>query len=201
MQHLDPIFKTLAPGTGNIDRTPGREKVERDGRGGLSALRPSGAGHFVKMVHNGIEYGIMAAYAEGFNILKNANAARRPRVRRRNHAAAQPGALSVRSQPGRRCRSLAARQRSRLLAARSDCDRAARSTRSRTSRAASPIPAKAAGRCTAAIDESAPAPVLSAALYQRFSSRGEEISRTSCSRPCGSSLAATSRNAAADGKE
>ena len=65
VQHLDPIFKTLAPGRGNVDRTPGREKAGGTAEEGYLHCGPSGAGHFVKMVHNGIEYGLMAAYAEG----------------------------------------------------------------------------------------------------------------------------------------
>ena len=73
MKHLDPIFKTLAPGRGEIDRTPGREKAGGTAEEGYLHCGPSGAGHFVKMVHNGIEYGLMAAYAEGLNILKHAN--------------------------------------------------------------------------------------------------------------------------------
>ena len=73
MQHLDPIFKTLAPGRGDIPRTPGERKLGGTAEEGYLHCGPSGAGHFVKMVHNGIEYGIMAAYAEGMNILKHAN--------------------------------------------------------------------------------------------------------------------------------
>src|SRR5262245_1636925 len=73
VQHLDPIFKTLAPGEGNIPRTPGREKVGGTAETGYLHCGPNGAGHFVKMVHNGIEYGIMAAYAEGLSILRHAN--------------------------------------------------------------------------------------------------------------------------------
>src|SRR5271165_4098820 len=73
VQRLDPIFKTLAPGIGDIPRTPGREKMGGTSEEGYIHCGPSGAGHFVKMVHNGIEYGIMAAYAEGLNILKSAN--------------------------------------------------------------------------------------------------------------------------------
>ncbi len=73
VQRLDPIFKTLAPGLGEIPRTPGREKAGGTAELGYLHCGPSGAGHFVKMVHNGIEYGIMAAYAEGLNILKHAN--------------------------------------------------------------------------------------------------------------------------------
>src|ERR1700734_2790144 len=74
VQHLDPIFKSLAPGRGNVERTPGREKVPGTAEEGYLHCGPSGAGHFVKMVHNGIEYGLMAAYAEGLNILKHADA-------------------------------------------------------------------------------------------------------------------------------
>src|SRR5712691_2787241 len=73
VHHLDPIFKTLAPGRGNIVRTPGREKVASTVEEGYLYCGPSGAGHFVKMVHNGIEYGLMQAYAEGFDIFHNAN--------------------------------------------------------------------------------------------------------------------------------
>src|SRR2546427_2077342 len=74
VKRLDTIFKTLAPGRGNVDRTPGRDKVGGTAEEGYLHCGPSGAGHFVKMVHNGIEYGLMAAYAEGLNILKHANA-------------------------------------------------------------------------------------------------------------------------------
>ena len=77
VKRLDPIFKTLAPASGAIPRTPGRETAGRDGRERVSALRAAGAGHFVKMVHNGIEYGLMAAYAEGLNILRNADIGKR----------------------------------------------------------------------------------------------------------------------------
>jgi 6-phosphogluconate dehydrogenase len=72
-QQLDPIFKTLAPGRGDIPRTPGREKISGTAEDGYIYCGPSGAGHFVKMVHNGIEYGLMQAYAEGFDIFRNAN--------------------------------------------------------------------------------------------------------------------------------
>src|SRR5207237_426591 len=77
-RHLDPIFKTLAPGRGNITRTPGREKIEGTVEDGYLYCGPSGAGHFVKMVHNGIEYGLMQAYAEGFDIFRNANSDQLP---------------------------------------------------------------------------------------------------------------------------
>ena len=73
VEHLDPIFRALAPGTGSVDRTPGREGEPSTSEQGYLHCGPSGAGHFVKMVHNGIEYGVMAAYAEGLNIIRNAN--------------------------------------------------------------------------------------------------------------------------------
>ena len=73
VKRLDPVFRALAPGRGDIPRTPGREKVSGTAEEGYLHCGPCGAGHFVKMVHNGIEYGVMAAYAEGMNILKNAN--------------------------------------------------------------------------------------------------------------------------------
>ena len=78
VQRLDPIFKTLAPGRGDIPRTPGREKLGGTSEEGYMHCGPSGAGHFVKMVHNGIEYGIMQAYAEGFDIFKNATSKELP---------------------------------------------------------------------------------------------------------------------------
>src|SRR5260370_20481335 len=74
VEHIDPIFKTIAPDIGDIPRTAGRDKVHGTDEEGYLHCGPSGAGHFVKMVHNGIEYGLMAAYAEGLNILKHANA-------------------------------------------------------------------------------------------------------------------------------
>src|SRR5581483_1976461 len=79
VQHLDPLFKTLAPGRGEIPRTPGKEKASGTAEEGYLYCGPSGAGHFVKMVHNGIEYGLMAAYAEGFNVLRHANVGKRGR--------------------------------------------------------------------------------------------------------------------------
>src|SRR3984893_14025693 len=80
VRHLDPIFATLAPGRGDIPRTPGREKAGGTSERGYLLCGPSGAGHFVKMVHNGIEYGVMAAYAEGFAVLKAANVGKKPGV-------------------------------------------------------------------------------------------------------------------------
>src|SRR5467141_2917280 len=80
VQRLDPIFATLAPGIGDIARTPGREKLGGSAEQGYLHCGPNGAGHFVKMVHNGIEYGIMAAYAEGLGVLKSANAGTQQRA-------------------------------------------------------------------------------------------------------------------------
>src|SRR5271155_5539089 len=82
VKHLDPIFKTLAPGRGDIPRTPGREKAGGTAEQGYLHCGPSGAGHFVKMLHNGIEYGLMQAYAEGFDILRNAASQELPEERR-----------------------------------------------------------------------------------------------------------------------
>jgi 6-phosphogluconate dehydrogenase len=79
VRRLEPVFATLAPGRGDIPRTPGREKLGGTAESGYLHCGPSGAGHFVKMIHNGIEYGLMAAYAEGLNILKNANAGKTAR--------------------------------------------------------------------------------------------------------------------------
>ena len=120
------------PARGDIARTPGREKVGGTAEQGYLHCGPNGAGHFVKMVHNGIEYGLMAAYAEGLGIL----AARQRRQadardRRRDDAAARPRALPVRLQPARHRRGVAARQRDRLVAARPDGDRADQGPRAR----------------------------------------------------------------------
>jgi 6-phosphogluconate dehydrogenase len=82
VQHLDPIFKTLAPGSGDIPRTPGRDKMHSTAEEGYLYCGPAGAGHFVKMVHNGIEYGIMQAYAEGFDLFKNATSKELPEEHR-----------------------------------------------------------------------------------------------------------------------
>ena len=148
VQRLDPIFKTLAPGAGSISRTPGRKGEPTTAELGYLHCGPNGAGHFVKMVHNGIEYGIMAAYAEGLDILRAAN------VGKKTHAIdaettplRNPGPLQIRHQSAGRRRGLAARQRDRLLAARSDGHGAGRRLlRWRSSPGACPIPEKAGGR-------------------------------------------------------
>ncbi len=173
---LDPIFAALAPGPGDIPRDAGpRAARRRTAERGYLHCGPSGAGHFVKMVHNGIEYGLMAAYAEGLNVLRHADVGPgRAREGCRDHAArAIPSTTSTRSTsaPSPRCGVAAAWSRSWLL------------DLSATALAESPDLAGFAGRVSdsgegrwtiaAAIDESVPVPVLSAALYDRFTSRGE----------------------------
>ena len=175
VQHLDAIFKTLAPGRGNADRTPGREKAGGTAEEGYLYCGPSGAGHFVKMVHNGIEYGLMAAYAEGLNILKHANAGKQARdadaetAPMRNPEDYQYDLnLADIAEVWRRGSVVA----SWLL----DLTAIALFEKSDLSGFSGRVSDSGEGRwtITAAIDESTPAPVLSAALYQRFSSRGEE---------------------------
>jgi 6-phosphogluconate dehydrogenase len=123
VQLLDPIFTTLAPGIGNIPRTSGREELNGTAEEGYLHCGPNGAGHFVKMVHNGIEYGIMAAYAEGLGVLKAANAGKR---KGDTDAAAGPATVSIRAQPDRYHRSVASRKRDRVLASGPDCERPGR---------------------------------------------------------------------------
>src|SRR5919197_267863 len=102
VRRLDPIFKTLAPGRGSIDRTPGREQVSGTAEDGYLHCGPTGAGHFVKMVHNGIEYGLMAAYAEGLNILRHANVGKRGHRRGGPGPCPQRGPVSALHVAGRR---------------------------------------------------------------------------------------------------
>ena len=124
VKYLDPIFVTLAPGSGNIPRTPGREKLGGTAEQGYLHCGPSGAGHFVKMVHNGVEYGLMAAYAEGMGILRGANMGKRDHAMDAEPRPARPGTLPVRFQSARHRQSVATRQRGRLLAAGPDGQRA-----------------------------------------------------------------------------
>jgi 6-phosphogluconate dehydrogenase len=172
---LEPIFAALAPGIEEAPRTPGRQKIGGTAEHGYLHCGPNGAGHFVKMVHNGIEYGMMASYAEGLNILRHANVGKQKStvdaettpLRDPEHYAYDLNLADV-TEVWRRGSVIA----SWLL------DLAA------TSLLDSPDLAKFAGRVSdsgegrwtirAAIDESVPAPVLSAALYERFSSRGED---------------------------
>ena len=173
-QHLDPIFKTMAPGRGEISRTPGRDKVGGTAEEGYLYCGPNGAGHFVKMVHNGIEYGVMAAYAEGLNILKHANVGKREHqvdaettpLREPSHYQYDFNLPDV-AEVWRRGSVIA----SWLL----DLTAAALLEEPELTRFSSAVSDSGEGRWTiqAAIEEAAPAPVLTAALYERFASRGE----------------------------
>jgi 6-phosphogluconate dehydrogenase len=174
LTHLDPIFATLAPGRGDIPRTPGRGKVAGTAQQGYLHCGPNGAGHFVKMVHNGIEYGLMAAYAEGFGILRNANAGgQRHEIDAETTPLRDPEHyrydfnLGDIAEVWRRGSVIA----SWLL----DLTASALLEDSRLSRFAGHVSDSGEGRWTikAAIDEAVPAPVLTTALYERFSSRGE----------------------------
>ncbi len=175
IRHLDPIFKTLAPGRGSLPRTPGREKTGGTSEDGYLHCGPAGAGHFVKMVHNGIEYGIMAAYAEGLNVLKHANAGKRP-------AAADAETAPMRNpedyQYDLSLPDIAEVWRRGSVIASWLLDLTAIALLEQPDLAgfSGHVSDSGEGRWTirAAVDESAPVPVLSAALYQRFSSRGEE---------------------------
>ena len=175
VKHLDPIFKTLAPGRGNIDRTPGRDKVGGTAEEGYLHCGPVGGGHFVKMVHNGIEYGIMAAYAEGLNILKHANAGKRSRE---SDAETAPMRNPENYQYDLNLADVAEvwRRGSVVASWLLDLTAIALFESSDLGGFSGHVSDSGEGRwtITAAIDESTPAPVLSAALYQRFSSRGEE---------------------------
>jgi 6-phosphogluconate dehydrogenase len=174
VQHLDPIFKSIAPGIGNIPRTPGREKSGGTAEQGYLHCGPSGGGHFVKMVHNGIEYGIMAAYAEGLNILRAAN------VGKQTHAADAETTplrdpehyqydfnLTDVTEVWRRGSVIA----SWLL----DLTASALAADPQLSKFTGRVSDSGEGRWTikASIDEAVPSPVLTSALYERFSSRGE----------------------------
>jgi 6-phosphogluconate dehydrogenase len=174
VKHLDPIFTTLAPGRGDIPRTPGREKAGGTSELGYLHCGPSGGGHFVKMVHNGIEYGVMAAYAEGLAVLKAANIGKK-----RSAVDAETTPLRDReyyeydfdlpdiAEVWRRGSVIA----SWLL----DLSAAALIQDPQLSKFAGRVSDSGEGRWTikAAIDEGVPAHVLSSALYERFSSRGE----------------------------
>ena len=174
VKHLDPIFATLAPGVGTIDRTPGRDAAGGTSEQGYLHCGPNGAGHFVKMVHNGIEYGIMAAYAEGLSILRAAN------VGRKKHeidAETTPLRDPEHYQYDLNLADVAEVWRRGSVIASWLLDLTA------TALLEDPALAKFAGRVSdsgegrwtikAGIDEGVPTPVLTTALYERFSSRGE----------------------------
>ncbi|MBS0002770.1 MAG: decarboxylating 6-phosphogluconate dehydrogenase [Thioalkalivibrio sp.] len=172
--HLDPVFKTLAPGIGDIPRTPGREGIGGTAEQGYLHCGPSGAGHFVKMVHNGIEYGLMAAYAEGMNVLAHANVGKREHARDAETAPLRNPEdfqfdLNLRdvAEVWRRG-SVVSSWLLDLTAAALAQDPALRDFEGRVSDSGE-------GRWTirAAVDQAVPTPVLSTALYSRFRSRGE----------------------------
>ena len=158
---LDPIFKTLAPGRGDIPRTPGREKLGGTAEEGYIYCGPSGAGHFVKMVHNGIEYGIMQAYAEGFDIFRNANKPELPKGEQYDLN------LADIAEVWRRGSVIS----SWLL----DLTAMALSENPTLSEYSGYVEDSGEGRWTieAAINEAVPVDVLSAALFVRFRSREE----------------------------
>jgi 6-phosphogluconate dehydrogenase len=174
VNRLDPIFARLAPGAGDIPRTPGREKVEGTAEQGYLHCGPNGAGHFVKMVHNGIEYGLMAAYAEGLGILRQANVGKQTAV---IDAETTPLRDPAHYQYELNLRDIAEvwRRGSVVASWLLDLTAAALVEDPALSKFAGRVSDSGEGRWTikAAIDEAVPAPVLSAALYQRFSSRGD----------------------------
>jgi 6-phosphogluconate dehydrogenase len=171
---LDPIFASLAPGRGNIPRTPGREKAGGTAEQGYLHCGPSGAGHFVKMVHNGIEYGLMASYAEGLNILRSANVGKQKQIASAETTPLRDPEhyqydlnLSDITELWRRGSVIA----SWLL----DLTAAALMADPNLEKFGGRVSDSGEGRWTikAAIDEAVPAPVLTDALYERFSSRGD----------------------------
>src|SRR5512139_152125 len=174
-QHLDPIFKTLAPGRGTLDRTKGREKLGGTAEEGYLHCGPSGAGHFVKMVHNGIEYGIMAAYAEGLNILHHANVGKQGQqasaeltpLRHPEHYQYDLNLADITElwRRGSVVASWLLDLTAIALAEDPDC-----------AKFAGRVSDSGEGRWTilAAVDTGTPVPVLSNALFSRFTSRGEE---------------------------
>jgi 6-phosphogluconate dehydrogenase len=174
VRHLDPIFATLAPGRGDIPRTPGREKTGGTSEQGYLHCGPSGAGHFVKMVHNGIEYGVMAAYAEGMAVLQAANIGKKPGV---VDAETTPLSDPAHYQYDFDLADIAEvwRRGSVIASWLLDLSAAALIQDPALSKFAGRVSDSGEGRWTikAAIDEGVPAHVLSSALFERFSSRGE----------------------------
>jgi 6-phosphogluconate dehydrogenase len=174
VERLDPIFATLAPGSGNIPRTPGREKLDGTAEQGYLHCGPNGAGHFVKMVHNGIEYGIMASYAEGLGILRDANIGKKQSevdaettpLRDPEHYQFDLNLADV-AEVWRRGSVIA----SWLL----DLTANALVDDANLTKFAGRVSDSGEGRWTikAAIDEGVPVPVLTTALYERFAARGE----------------------------
>jgi 6-phosphogluconate dehydrogenase len=174
VRYLDGIFATLAPGRGDIPRTPGREQIDGTAEQGYLHCGPSGAGHFVKMVHNGIEYGVMAAYAEGLAVLEAANIGKKPRL---TDAETTPLRDPEHYQYDLDLRDIAEvwRRGSVIASWLLDLSAAALIQDPDLSKFAGRVSDSGEGRWTirAAIDEGVPVHVLSSALYERFSSRGE----------------------------
>jgi 6-phosphogluconate dehydrogenase len=175
VRHLDPIFAALAPGVGAISRTPGRDQAGGTAEQGYLHCGPSGAGHFVKMVHNGIEYGLMAAYAEGFNILRHAGVGRQSQE---IDAETAPLRRPELYQYGLNVADIAEVWRRGSVIASWLLDLTAQALLHSTelSDFSGRVSDSGEGRWTvqAAIDEGVPTAVLSAALFARFSSRGTD---------------------------
>jgi 6-phosphogluconate dehydrogenase len=161
VDHVDPIFAALAPGLGDIPRTPGRQKAASQAERGYIHAGPSGAGHFVKMVHNGIEYGLMQAYAEGFDILRNKDSKDLPEDERFTLNMADIAEVW--------------RRGSVISSWLLDLTASALTGDPQLAKFEGRVSDSGEGRWTtkAAIDEAVPAHVLTAALYERFSSRGQ----------------------------
>jgi 6-phosphogluconate dehydrogenase len=174
VMRLEPVFATLAPGSGSVPLIPGREQRGGTAEQGYLHCGPSGAGHFVKMVHNGIEYGLMAAYAEGFNILRHADAGKEGRE---VDAETTPLRYPELYRYDFNLPDIAELWRRGSVVASWLLDLSARALLENPDLEgfAGRVSDSGEGRwtVTAAIDEGVPAPVLSAALYERFSSRGE----------------------------
>jgi 6-phosphogluconate dehydrogenase len=174
VKHLDPIFATLAPGIGEIPRTPGREKLGTTSESGYLHCGPNGAGHFVKMVHNGIEYGIMAAYAEGMGVLRAANIGKHEHeVDAETTPLTNPEYYQYDLDLGNIAEVW--RRGSVIASWLLDLTAIALAGDPGLTAFAGKVSDSGEGRWTikAAIDESVPVPVLTTALYERFSSRGE----------------------------
>jgi 6-phosphogluconate dehydrogenase len=174
VQHLDPLFVALAPGAGDIARTPGRDRAKGTAEQGYLHCGPNGAGHFVKMVHNGIEYGLMAAYAEGMAILRAANIGKRSHtVDAETTPLRDPEHYQYDFDLGEVAELW--RRGSVVASWLLDLTAAALLDDPALSKFAGRVSDSGEGRWTirAAIDEAVPAPVLTSALYARFSSRGE----------------------------
>jgi 6-phosphogluconate dehydrogenase len=174
VKHLDPIFKTLAPGRGSADRTPGREKAGGTSEEGYLHCGPSGGGHFVKMVHNGIEYGLMAAYAEGLNILKHANVGK---LTHETDAETTPLRYPEHYQYDFNLADVTEVWRRGSVVASWLLDLTAISLLEQPTleRYSGRVSDSGEGRWTiiAGIESGAPSPILTEALYERFTSRGE----------------------------